>query len=184
MARLSAKIHEHTKSMKKDKFPLDTMLERPARGRPARIRPLEIRGRAENYRWIFDQVWGRLWPLLAGAQTRADVVNALQKGASPYDREFIPLADLVLRLLQEKKFPKRREAQINFVADSLAGIGWISLRRSRDICDRQRAIEKQAQRIIRYEYYIECSCGYKGRSRDHGCSKCGAKIDFEWTPIL
>jgi hypothetical protein len=184
MARLSAKMRKHTKNVKKHNFPLDTMLEKPGRGRPARVRPLEIRGRADNYRGILDHVWDRLWLLLSRAQTKADVINALQEAANPYDREFIPLAELVLGVLQEQKFPKKREAQIKFMADSLAGLGGISLRRSRDICERQRAMEKQAQKIIRYEYYIECSCGYKGRSRDHGCPECGAKIVFDWTPIL
>lgn len=79
---------------------------------------------------------------------------------------------------------KRREAQINFVADSLAGLGWITPRRSRDICDQERAIKKRADKIIRYEFYIECYCGYKGRSHDPGCPKCGAKIILEWAPIL
>lgn len=184
MARLPAQMRKRDKAIKKPKFPLDTMLEKPGRGHPARVRPSEISGRAENYRMIFDQVWDRLWPQLSRAQSPADVVNALQDGAKPYDREFIPWAELMLGVLKEKKFPKRREAQINFVADSLAGFGRVTPRRSRDICDQERAIKKRADKIIRYEFYIECSCGYKGRSHDHGCPKCGAKIIFEWAPIL
>jgi hypothetical protein len=183
MARLPAQMHKRYKAVKKTNFPLDTMLEKLGRGHPARVRPSEISGRAENYRMIFDQVWDRLWPPLSGAQSPADVVNALQEGARPYDKEFIPLAELILGVLKEKKFPKGREPQINFVADSLAGLGQVTPRRSRDICDRERAIKKKAHKIIRYEYYIECSCGYKGRSRDHGCPKCGAKIIFQWTLI-
>ena len=145
---------------------------------------LSSSGRAENYRTIFDQVWDRLWPQLSRAQSPADVVNALQEGANPYHSQFIPLAELMLEVLKEKKFPKGREAQINFVADSLAGLGRVTPRLSRDICDRERAIEKKAHKIIRYEYYIECSCDYRGMSRDHACPKCGAEIVFEWVPIL
>ena len=35
-----------------------------------------------------------------------------------------------------------------------------------------------AHHIIRYEFYVECSCGYKGRSVDHACRKCEARIQF------
>ncbi len=85
----------------------------------------------------------------------------MEEGARPYEREFIPLPKVmlgVIGVIQEKKFPKRRAARINFVADSLAGLDQVTPRRSRDICDQARAIERQAHKIIRYEYYIECSC--------------------------
>ncbi len=52
--------------------------------------------------------------------------------------------------------PLRREAQINFLADSLAGRGLVSPRRSRDICAQERATEKRRHRIIRQEFYVEC----------------------------
>ena len=94
------------------------------------------------------------------------------------------MAELVLRVLRDTKFPKMRAAQGNFLADSLAGLGWISPRRSRDICAEERAKEKRAHHIIRYEVYVECSCGYKGRSWSHACPKCGARIDFGLAPIL
>jgi hypothetical protein len=51
-------------------------------------------------------------------------------------------------------------------------------RRSRDICQEERTKEKRAHRILRYEFYVECSCGFKGRSQNHACQKCGAEIDF------
>jgi hypothetical protein len=111
---------------------------------------------------ILGQVWDRLWPLLSQAQTEQDVVRALEEGASPYAREFLPIAGLGLRVIRDRRFPKRRQARINFLADSLAGYGWISARRSRDICDQER--KKRVHRIIREEYYIVCSCGYKGPS--------------------
>jgi len=167
------------KSKKKPTKPLDTFSEKRGRGRPARMRASEIRGRADNYRWILNQVWDRLWPLLSQARTEADVIRAFQEGASPYDREFVPgLAVLALRVLHEPKFPKRREPQINFLADSLAGLGVVAPRRSRDICEQHRVDEKSAHHIIRYEFWVECSCGFKGRSRNHACPKCDATIPF------
>ncbi len=167
------------KGSKTRKKPLDMVFPRRGRGRPARVRASEIRGRADNYRGILNEVWDRLWPLLSASNSEEDVIKAFHAGASPYDREFVPsLAGLVLRVLRDRKFPKRRDAQIGFVADSLAGLGRVSLRRSRDICERDRAEQKRAHHIIRYEFWIECSCGYKGRSHDRACPKCGTKIVF------
>ncbi len=165
------------KGTKTRKKPLDTVFPKRGRGRPARVRASEITGRADSYRWILNEVWDRLWPLLSGVKNEEDVTRAFHAGASPYDREFVPgLAGLVLQVFGDPKFPKRRDAQIGFVADSVAGLGRVSLRRSRDICERGRAEQKHTHHIIRYEFWIECSCGYKGRSQDHACPKCGAEI--------
>jgi len=164
---------------------LDRFSEKPRRGRPAKVRPPEIRGRADNYRVIFNQVWERLWPLLSKAQAEADVVEAFQQGANPYAQEFVPsLSKLILEVSHDRKFPKRRQAQINFLADSLAGLGRIAPRRSRDICANERTKAKRAHHIIRYEFYVECSCGYKGKSRNRACPKCGARIDFGFGSIF
>jgi hypothetical protein len=164
------------------KKPLDTFQAKRGRGRPTHVSPSETYGRAGNYRFIFDQVWDRLWPLLSEAQSESEVIAAFQQGASPYDRQFLPwIGQLALRVLREPKFPKRRSAQVDFFADSLAAIGDVTPRRSRDICAQERSKEKAAQRadhIIRYEFFVECSCGYKGQSRDHACPDCGAKIVF------
>jgi hypothetical protein len=67
-------------------------------------------------------------------------------------------------------------ARINFLADSLAALGVVVPRRSRDICAAERAKAKREHHVIRYEFYVECSCGYKGPSKDHACRRCGAKI--------
>ena len=107
----------------------------------------EILGRAENHRFIFDQVWDRLWPKLAGVSTGEQVVNAFMEGACPYAQQFVPAqAGLILRVLRDRRFPKRREAQIKFLADSLAGLGSVTPRTSRDICEKGRAKQKQIGR--------------------------------------
>lgn len=172
------------KAASKRKKPIDTFQTKRGRGRSARVRPSEVFGRASNYQFIFDQVWERLWPLLSQAQSEAEVLEAFQKGAIPYDGQFLPwIGKLALQVLREPKFPKRRSAQIDFFAESLAAVGVVTPRRSRDICAQERAKERLAQlahHIIRYEFYIECSCGYKGQSRDHACPDCAAKIVFEW----
>jgi len=166
------------KPARQPKKPLDKVFGKRSRGRPG-VRASEIQGRANNYKFIFNQVWDRLWPLLSGAQSEGGVTSAFQEGASPYTQNFMPaLSALVLTVLNDPQFPKRRDAQIKFMADSLAGVGLISPRRSRDICSEERAKQKRAHHIIRYEFHIECSCGYKGNSRDHACPKCGTRISF------
>jgi hypothetical protein len=98
--------------------------------------------------------------------------------ARPYQQELAPWAEAILGVLNEKRFPKRTKARINFIADSIAGIPNVSPRRSRDICVEERARRKGAQHIIQYEFYIVCSCGRKGHSVKHACPKCGTKIQF------
>jgi hypothetical protein len=60
---------------------------------------------------------------------------------------------------------------MNFLADSLAARGVRSARRSRDICDQER--KKKVNYIIRQDYYIECTCRYKGPALHGKCPKCG-----------
>jgi len=149
------------------------------RGRPPKIRSSEVYGRAEHWRDVLAQVWDRLWPLLSNARSESEVTKAFQDGASPYDGNFVPgLSALTLQVLRESTLPKRTKPLQRFLADSLAGVGVVTPRRSRDICVQERAKRACAHRILRYEFYVECSCGYGGRSKNHACPKCGAEILF------
>ena len=172
-----SKMPKRRKPAPKQEKALDTLEGKRGRGRPARVRASEIAGRAYNYRLIFSQNWNSVGEPLLKAKTEGEVIQVFEK-AGPYMREFVPIAPLILKVLHDPEFPKRRETQINFLADSLAGYGWISPRHSRNICERERAKEKHATHIIRYEFKIECSCGFKGFSRDHACPECKAKIPF------
>lgn len=159
-------------------LPLDAFSKRP-RGRPRKVNPSEIRGRADNYRRMLNQVWDQLWLLLAQAQTADDVIRAFEEGAIPYTQQFVPaLAGLILEVMRERKFPERRVPRINFLADSLAARGMARPRRSRDICANERGKQdnKSPYKIIRKEFYVECECGYKGPACDDACKKCGAEI--------
>jgi hypothetical protein len=173
--RVSAKMSKPEKTPKTVKKPLDTFSQKRGRGRPG-VRASEISGRAYNYHLIFSQIWDVVGGSLLAANTKEDVIRALEP--TPYKDEFGRIAPLVLQVLHNPKFPKRREAQINFLGDSLAARGMVSPRRSRDICEQERALERAKSRykIIRKEFYIECSCGYKGPARDDACRKCGAEI--------
>jgi len=172
------KMPSPEKTAKRPKKALDTYAQKRGRGRPRWVNPSETAGRGNNYRGIFNLIWDALYPLLSVAQTDQDVISAFEKAAPGYVREFMPaLAPLVLQVIHARNFPKRRQAQVNFTADSLAAYGQVSARRSRDICQRERLKEKKAHHIIRYEFKIECSCGYKGFSRDHACPRCKAEIE-------
>ena len=106
------------------------------------------------------------------------MTKAFQDGARPYDQNFVPsLSALTLQVLRESTLPKRRKPLQRFLADSLAGVGVVTPRRSRDICAAERAKAESEHHILRYEFYVECSCGYKGPSINHACRKCGAKIE-------
>jgi hypothetical protein len=162
---------------------LDTFSEKRRRGRPPKIRPSEVVGRAQNYRMMLTKVWPKLRdPLLAtGAVTEEDVTKAFETLAQPYARNFVPgLASYILEVIHERKFPTRPKAQVHFLADSLAGRPNVGPRRSRDICAEERAKEsaKSPHKILRKEFYVECSCGYKGPARNDACRKCGAEISF------
>jgi hypothetical protein len=148
------------------------------RGRPPKIRSAEVFGRAENWREILDQVWEQLWPLLAKAISEEEVTKAFQDGARPYDQTFARLSALTLQVLRESTLPKRPKPLRRYLADSLAGVGVVTPRRSRDICAQERATRASAHHILRYEFYVECSCGYEGHSKNHACPRCGAAIVF------
>lgn len=182
MPRFSAKERKRRIELKEFKKELDKVSPiRLPRGRPSDIRPSEITGRADKFRYIFDQVWDQLWPLLKEARTEHQVEEAFRSAASTYyNKSEIWQSALVLRILNESKFPKTRDAQVNFFADSLAALGQITPRYSRDVCAKERARKKREHHIVRFEVYIECSCSFKGRSRDQACPKCGAKVPFPW----
>ena len=190
------------KAAKRPAKPLDTVLGRRGRGRPPKMLATEVFGRAQNYQWILEQLWKSLREPLLQARTEEEIIRALTENAGSYAREFVPaLAPLILQVLRDRRFPKRDpkprkgtvkprkpkpNPRIVFLADSLAGRGSISPRRSRDVCARERAKEhaKPKHRILRWEYYIECSCGYKGPARDSACRRCGAQIPPSLGPLL
>lgn len=178
------------KTAKSPKIPLDAAFGKRERGRPGVLQS-EIVGRAENYRSMF---WGsRLdkkkkmhvrdkpyeWAIaLLAAKNNTELDRALDSATSYVQSQIKPLIPLVLEVLQERSFPKKQETKFDFLAESLAARGEVAPRRSRDICAQHRAIEraKSPHRILRKEFYIECSCGYKGPAFNDACRKCGAEI--------
>jgi hypothetical protein len=171
-----------SKKVRKDAgIPLDSILGKTAVGRPGVIRS-EIVGRADNYRGILSSIWDTVGEPLLQAKSEEGVIKACESEAH-YKPEFAGIAGLIFKVVREKKFPKTRKAQIKFLADSVAGRGWISPRRPRDICEAER--KKPINHIIRQDFYIECSCGYEGPAYHKACPKCGAvSLDLTSFPFF
>jgi hypothetical protein len=159
---------------KNPRYALDTISTKRGRGRPVKVVPSAVRGRADNFRVLLTNIWGKSEGFLTA--NSAEEIGTIFQTAMPGNSELVSLSPLFLKVLKEPHFPKRRNARINFLADSVAGVGEVTPRRSRDICAEQRKQDVKRHQILRYEFWIECSCGYKGRSENHSCKKCGAII--------
>jgi hypothetical protein len=179
---ISVQMPKSQKPTQQPEKALDEFSEKRGRGRPHNIRPEVVFGRAQHYRMMLTEVWPKLRdPLLAAGEVIEEVTKAFETHAQPYAQNFVPgLASYILEVIHERKFPTRPKAQVRFLADSLAGMPNVGPRRSRDICAEERVEEsaKSPHKILRKEFYIECSCGYKGPARNDACRKCGAAISF------
>ena len=172
---------KHQKRAKTAENVVDTFSEKRGRGRPQRIQWSWVIGRADNRRYSLAEVWPKLRDPLLAAQTEEQVIAAFKNYGQPYAGDYVPrMAPDISALIRDPSFPKRSKAQIGFLADSLAGRPNVEFRTSRDICIKERARQrsKSPHKIIRKEFYVECSCGYKGPARDNACRKCGAEIPF------
>jgi hypothetical protein len=156
------------------KLPPKNISVRRGRGRPPFLPAALVRSCADNYRTLLGRGWNELAGPLLAAETEQEVADVLRSTPLGYPHDPSRLAPLLLEIRRDPKFPKRQRVQINFLADSVAGGGVVSRRRSRDICAEERARDAQRHYIVRFEYWIECSCGYKGHSENHSCKKCGA----------
>jgi len=148
-------------------------VKRP-RGRPGIKRSLVV-GTADHNRALLAKVWPTVWPRLLRAENHEEVTAAFD-GIDSYTRQrFVPyLSDVILAVIRHPKFPhSRAKSQINFLADSLAGGRRIGPRRSREICSEER--NKVENKIVRRDYYIECTCGYEGPALKGACPNCGTK---------
>jgi hypothetical protein len=84
----------------------------------------------------------------------------------------LQFSKLVFQVVSDRRFPQHRsESQISFLANSLGANGKVKPRRSREICRKERS--KPQYKIVRKEFYIECTCGYSGPARDGACRECG-----------
>ena len=151
------------------------------RGRPVSIEPSEVVGSADTYRLWFEQLWSKLGPRLLAARSSEEITMAIRENASDVSVSLAPYSELILQIVRDPKFPAvRSTSQIHFLADSLGGQGLVKPRRSREICTEERGRVRHV--IVRQEYYIECSCGYKGPALDGACRECGTG-ELSWDLI-
>lgn len=154
---------------------------------PKRHRLIEVSNRAYGMQMIFKDIQERLdWDRFVGAATIEDIEDAL-RNVLESTRERLPSSKFLLAVVREKTFPKaQKEAQIRFLGRSCATFGHTSPRRSRDLCEEAERLEKCKPRrgkIIRHEFYIECTCGYEGPAFLGACSRCGAKLRQRKEPV-
>jgi hypothetical protein len=160
----------------KDKATPKNLSDQPSkkrgRGRPANIEASVVVGAADTYRLWFEQLWSALGPRLLAARSSEQITKAMRENAPDVSVSLAPYSELILQIVRDPKFPAvRSTSQIHFLADSLGGQGRVKPRRSREICAEERSRVRHV--IIRQEYYIECSCGYKGPALDGACRECG-----------
>jgi hypothetical protein len=142
------------------------------RGRPYVIDPQTVIDSAEMYGGWLGQFWPKLRHPLLTATTAEEITHAIKEHAPDVSTSLAPFSRLMFTILQDRRLPRvRQEAQIQFLADSMGGQGLITPRRSREICARERGKVKHV--ILRREFYIECSCGYKGPALQGACRGCG-----------
>jgi hypothetical protein len=129
-------------------------------------------GSADTYRTWFRQFWPKLGQRILLAKSPDEITRAIDEDAVGISSSLNPFAELILKIVRDPKFPRvRTTSQIHFLADSLGGQGFVTPRRSREICEEERSKERNF--IVRREFYIECSCGYQGPARQGACPKCG-----------
>jgi len=117
------------------------------------------------------------WEQLLAATSHESTATALQNVHQRAKELLLQKAGLLLAALRDKQFPKRsREAQEKFIADSLAAEGRVSIRRSRDTVQATRSALRKQGKIIRREFYIECSCGYQSPALRDACPECRAPV--------
>ena len=152
------------------------------RGRPSNIDPWIVVGSADTYRIQFAQFWPNLGARLLAAKSPEEVAKAVREEAVGISTALEPHWELILKIVNDPKFPRTRsKSQIHFLADSLGGQGFVTPRRSREICAKERAKKKYF--IVRREYYIECSCGYAGPALDGCCRDCGTGV-LSWALLM
>ncbi len=150
------------------------------RGPKEKIGRSEVANRAYDLRLTFRIAGKQVdWPKLLASKSTEEVEAAFESMDEGYRRKFLHRTEMILRCLRDRHFPKsKRKAQEQFIAESLAGDGRISLRRSRDICQRERTRRKRQGEILRREFYVVCSCSYRGPALHDACPKCGAEVSY------
>lgn len=159
----------------KAKKALDRNSPKRGRGRPGVIKSV-LQGRAYDFGLSMENDWDVLTEVFLKAESEEEYKQLFDGKASYLKTKFAAVSfALVEKTRKDPKFPKKPKAQQKFLAESFAGRGVISPRRSRDICTEGRKEKKKKHEIKRRDYYIECSCGHEGPALRGACPECGTK---------
>jgi len=143
------------------------------RGRPRDADPHFVVGLANVLRTQLAQAWPILGNQLLAAKTPEEVMSVLKKDRGQIGGlKDLDFSKRVFEIINDDpNFPRVRvKSQISFLADSLGAGGLVTPRRSREICAIERT--KVKHKIVRREFYIECTCTYRGPALNGGCPEC------------
>jgi len=170
---MSADMKKSKKSLNNPEIALDTVSRKPKRGRRG-VNPHMVFASVFPYTAHLKASWNEIKEPILKAKSAQEIKAIIESTTNTtLKNQLAGIEDKVYEVVHEKKFPTREKAQIRFLAESLAGCYSVSTRRSRDICAEMRLKEKVQTRIIRKEFYIECTCGYQGPAKYGKCARCG-----------
>src|SRR5271155_2449340 len=113
--------------------------EKKGRGRPFQIDHSIAAGQANHYRLALPQFWPKLGPRLLAAHAPEEVTRAIREEAMGISGSLAQFSELIVKIIRDPKFPRARpSSQIHFLADSLGAQGFVTPRRSREICAEER----------------------------------------------
>jgi hypothetical protein len=157
------------------------------RGRKRRIHAENVVRAANDLLKILEGCRDQIdWGKLELAKTEKEAASAFERLPSPHRERLNLWLPAIPEWAQEGKFPKTNlERKMRHLADSIAAEGFLTPRRCRDVCLEERKRQEKIGMIFRREFYIECTCGYRGPAKGGGCPQCGTKrlapeIEFEY----
>jgi hypothetical protein len=147
------------------------------RGRKRRIHPEHVLRAANDLLKILEVCKSQIdWDKLEIAKTEEEAGSALERVPPPYRERLNLRLAAIPEWALEGKFPKTNlERKMRHLADSVAAEGFLTPRRCRDVCLEERKRQEKIGMIFRREFYIECTCGYRGPAKGGGCPECGTK---------
>jgi hypothetical protein len=147
------------------------------RGRKRRIHPENVLRAANELLKILELCNNQMdWGKLEIAKTKEEITSVFERVPPPYRERLNLWRATILEWVLEGKFPKTNlERKMRHLAESVAAEGFLTPRRCRDVCLEERKRQAKLGMILRREYYIECTCGYRGPAKGGGCPKCGTK---------
>jgi hypothetical protein len=145
------------------------------RGRKRRIHPENVVRAANDLFKLLEFCKNQIdWGKLQIAKTEEAAALAFERVAPPYRERLNLWVAAIPEWALEGKFPKTNlERKMHHLADSIAAEGFLSPRRCRDVCLEERKRQEQLGMILRREFYIECTCSYRGPAKGGGCPQCG-----------